>query len=162
MPTPLDLALRHHLRGWQHFMRKDFDSSLVDWREALKIREIHLGNDHAATKETCDLIGCVLQRMAGLDKSKRKRYLKALPKSVKYEVNGDECAKSGKWDKALKEFQKSLDLEAAMIGQEHPICATLHRKMNICGSQGGHMDRSILLYCDALAWGNDDVMLFPR
>jgi tetratricopeptide (TPR) repeat protein len=146
-------ASQHHLRGWRHYLQCNFDASLVEWRKAVMIRDGILGSDHISTKESHDLIGCCLQRSKqGLNEKARNKYLKTLlPKSIRHETNGDKYKKCHKFDQALKEYKKSLDLEEPTLGRDHPVVATLHRKMAATLRHMGQMDQSILVYCDALA-----------
>ena len=146
----LNLASRYHSRGWKHYMNSDFDSSFHDWRRAVKIRQIVLGDNDASTMVSLDLIGCVLQRM-GVSESKRKQYLKNLFKSIRHEIKGDNLGYEGKTRKALKEYQKSMKLEERIIGRDHPVVTALYRKMASALKELGQMDHTRLVYCDALA-----------
>jgi tetratricopeptide (TPR) repeat protein len=146
----LECASRYHLRGWRHYLQCNFDASLVEWRKAVMIRDRILGNGHVSTKESHDLIGCCLQRK-GLDETARKKYLKTLPKSIQHETNGDKYKKRHDFDRALKEYKKSLALEQPTMGRDHPVIASLHRKIAATLGHMGQMDQSILVYCDALA-----------
>ena len=131
-------------------MNSDFDSSFHDWRRAVKIRQIVLGDNDSSTLVSLDLIGCVLQRM-GISESKRKNYLKNLFKSIRHEIKGDDLVSSGKPRQALKEFQKSMRLEERTIGRDHPVVTALYRKMASTLKDMGQLDHTRLVYCDALA-----------
>jgi tetratricopeptide (TPR) repeat protein len=146
----LERATRYHWRGWKKYRQRDYDASLFDWRKAVRIRHGLLGPAHAATQESQDLIGCVLQRK-GLEDQVRRKYLKSLKKSIEYESKGDALKRLGKYDLALKAYQKSLDLEQATVGRDHPIVAALYRKMAVTLKGLGRTEKSSLVYCDALA-----------
>jgi tetratricopeptide (TPR) repeat protein len=146
----LKRATTYHWRGWRHFRNKDLDAALNYWRKAVQIRTQLLGPTHASTQESRDLIATVLQRK-GLGERPIKKYLKALKKSIEHETNGDQFKYMGRYDLALKEYQKSLDLEQATIGRDHPVVASLYRKMAGTLKGLGQWERSTLVYCDALA-----------
>jgi hypothetical protein len=82
----------------------------VEWRKAVMTQDRMLGSGHVSTRESHDLIGCCLQRK-GLDETARKKHIKALPKSIQHKTNGKKHKKRHNFDRALKEYKKSLDLE---------------------------------------------------
>jgi tetratricopeptide (TPR) repeat protein len=146
----LQRAISYHFRGWHHYRRHDLDASLCDWRKSLRIRHSLLGASHPSTRESIDLIGTILKRK-GLAASASKRYLRRLKISIEHETNGDRLGKLADYGPALKEYQKSLDVEEETIGRDHPVVAALYRKMAVTLKGLGQLERSTLVYCDALA-----------
>jgi tetratricopeptide (TPR) repeat protein len=149
----LGLASKYHFRGWKHYQNGKYESSFSDWRKAVKLRQGIVGPHDSCTMESYDLLGCSLERL-GATASQRKRYLKNLCRSIRHEVQGDALvmgSNGGKWGLALQEFKKSMHLEEAILGPDHPVVAALYRKMASTLNKMGQLDQSRLLYCDALA-----------
>ena len=148
----LERAVGYHYRGWQSYRRNDLDSALCAWRKAICIRYHILGDGHPSTEESMDLIDTVLRRRGLHETWARKKYLRKMKKSINHEANGDKFAfEQGKYRLALKEYQKALDLEQETIGRDHPVVAALYRKMAFTLKGLGELERSTLVYCDALA-----------
>ena len=107
-------------------MSNEFDLCFYDWRRAYKIRHSVLGDADSATRESLDLIGCVLPRM-GVSHANRKLYLKKkLSKSISHEAKGDAYLQQRKYQLALNEYQKSMSIEEQIIGNH----VAYHRKPN--------------------------------
>ena len=59
----------------------------------------------------------------------REQYTAALAKSIELEKNGDRLTKLGRFDLAMKEYNKSIQIEQAYVGQHHPIVSSYQDKL---------------------------------
>jgi hypothetical protein len=59
----------------------------------------------------------------------RERYTSALAKSIELEKIGDKMSKLDKSEKAIREYQKSIQLEKVYLGQYHQMVSDYHDKL---------------------------------
>ncbi len=59
----------------------------------------------------------------------RQKYAAAVTASIQLETKADQLAKLGKWDLALRQYQKSIDIQEAYIGNHHSVVSACHDKL---------------------------------
>lgn len=59
----------------------------------------------------------------------RQKYAAAVTASIQLETKADQLAKLGKWDLAMQQYQKSIDIQEACIGKHHSVVSAYHDKL---------------------------------
>lgn len=121
-------------------------AALREYRRALQVSVLGLGEDHQLTQATLYMIRCTLLTL-GLPSPKIQKYAQCLLGDLRRETEGDDLFAAGEWDQALLEyvsvgFLKDRDAEAQ---------ARIRAKMALVFEEKGDYMKALELWSTVMA-----------
>ena len=136
----LEDANNHHKAGMKYYQNGDYRNALINFQEALKIRENMLGKEHPNTANSCNNVGFVYNSMGDYPKA-LEFYTRALDVYEKvlgkehpdtansYNNIGLVYKSMGDYPKALEFHIRALNILEKILGKKHPYVALVYNNM---------------------------------
>ena len=147
--------------GVVYYNLSEYDDALKYYKDALKIQEKVLGEEHPDTATSYNNIGIVYYDL-GKYEDALKYYKDALKIQEKvlgeehpdtatsYNNIGSADCKLGKYDKALDNFTKALKIQEKVLGEEHTDTAMTYHNIGSVDRKLGKYDEALEYYDKAL------------
>ena len=146
-----DVADLHFRIATMQLAIRDYERSMLQYREALSIYLTKFGQTHPVTMKTYKRIAIVAGK-TGWSRRAGTEYLGNLFDSILHEKTGDMLADRKGYDAALNEYKAAIGLEeSCSVGMMQLPCANMYVKVaDIYALQKGNADAALPYYCRAL------------
>lgn len=102
------------------------DLAQANYDRLLEIEEEFIGEEHPVVVAFHEK----LEKEEGWEKTAIRDASSHLAKAIKFEKQGNELRKLGQNDKAKLEYEKVYKIEAAILGEDHPMTIAMREKIN--------------------------------
>jgi hypothetical protein len=101
------------------------DKARAEYDRLLEIEEEFIGEEHPMVEAFHEK----LEREEGWEKTAIRDASVKLARAIKHEQNGNKLRKLGLNDKARLEYEKVYKIEAAVLGEDHPMTVAMREKI---------------------------------
>jgi predicted negative regulator of RcsB-dependent stress response len=102
------------------------DLAQASYDRLLEIEEEFIGEEHPMLLAFHEK----LDKEEGWEKTAIRDASASLAKAIKHEKDGNQLRKLGQNDKAKHEYEKVYKIEAAVLGEDHPMTIAMREKIN--------------------------------
>ncbi|KAL3911447.1 MAG: hypothetical protein SGILL_007279 [Bacillariaceae sp.] len=100
-----------------------------EYKKVLAIEEAILGENHPVVNSFREKIA--IEDDHCWQRSTLRKAMDAIYTGLKHEKHGDYLLKNGLTNQAKTEYEKALKIEAAVLGQDHPMTSSMKQKIII-------------------------------